>query len=795
MTPNRITYLVFSLIFLASCSNTKNLPPGDSLFLGGKVRVKDKEVPKKERKVIANDLSGAIRPTPNRKTLGMRVKLAIYNMAGEPKKQKGLKHWLRTKVGEPPVLTSQFDQEANRKLLVNILENRGFFYPKVSGSTETKRKKTRAFYDVYTGKQYKMRNIEFVNDSSRVSSDMAMQKDKTLLKSGVAYNLDLIKGERERIDRRMKEIGYYYFNADYILMQIDSTVGENRVDVYVKVKDEIPAEAAQEYYINDVFIYPVYRTGRNRRGNRAGRDTTNTGIAVGRGARDSSARGQARRDAQPQDTMFYERYYIIGNKIRNRQIYKPFIFTQAMQFYPGDLYNRTDHNTSLNRLINMGTFKFVKNEFRKIDTSRLNVFYYLTPFPKKALRAEIGGLTKNDSRVGSQISLSWRNRNTLRGAELFAIKGSAGFETQYGGQIRRPNTYQFSFEPSLTFPRFIVPGFEPKASSMFVPRTTITTGYDLLIRQGLYRLNSFRGSFGYAWKEDVQKEHQFFPINITYVKTDTLNKDTILGINYSNLVFNGIIIGPTYQYTFNSRGNGPPNKNDFYFDGLIDLSGNILGLAQKADINDGGAPKTIFGAAYAQYVKLQTDFRHFHNYGVSPNAIWANRLLLGFGMPYGNSKTLPNVKQFFSGGNSSLRGFPSRLMGPGTFYYRNSDSRFIETSGDIKLEINTELRFPIIGFLNGAVFADAGNIWTYRDSHLFPGGKFTKDFYKEIAVSVGPGLRFDFKILVLRLDLGFPIRKPWLDEGNRWVFAGIKPLEPEWRRENLILNLGIGYPF
>jgi outer membrane protein insertion porin family len=784
-------FLLYAItLLLASCSNTKHLPPGDSLFVGGRVTVKDKEVPRRERKVIATDLKDAIKPTPNRKTLGVRLKLSIYNLAGEPKKNKGFKYWLRTKVGEPPVLTSQFDMEANRKLMVNILENRGFFYPKVNGTTETRRKKTKAKFEVYTGKQYKMRNIEFVNDSSTVSTDMVFQKEKTLLKTGTPYNLDLIKAERERIDRRMKEIGYYYFKADYILMQIDSTVGENQVDVFVKVKEEIPVESAEKYFIRNVYIYPRYRVGQNvggRMRNINRRDQENI----------DSSRRAARRNLPQQDTTFYERYYIIGNKLQNgRMAYKPFIFTQAMQFHPHELYNRTEQNIALNRLINMGTFKFVKNDFDRVDTNQLDVFYYLTPYPKKALRVELGGLTKNDSRVGSQITLSWRNRNTFRGAELFAIKGSAGFETQYGGQVRRPNTYQFGFEPSLTFPRFIIPGVDPKSSSMFVPRTTIKAGYDLLIRQGLYRLNSFHGNYGYSWKEDVRKEHQLFPINITYVKTDTLNKDTTISINYSNLVFNGLIIGPTYQYTFNSRGNGAPNRDDYYFDILADLSGNVLGIAQNAKVNEGATPKTLFGAAYAQYVKVQTDFRYYRNYGAHPNSIWANRLIIGLGYPYGNSTQLPNVKQFFSGGNSSLRGFPSRLLGPGAFYYKQNPNRiFIETSGDIKLELNTELRFPIIGFLNGALFVDAGNIWTYRKNPLFPGGEFTSAFLNQLGVSAGPGLRFDFKILVLRLDLGLPLRKPWLTEGNKWAVNDIKLMEPEWRKDNLILNIGIGYPF
>ncbi len=767
-----ILFLISAALFTA-CNNTRHLPSGDTLYLGSDVSIKDKEVKKSLRKVIKNDLEDAIRPKPNKKILGVRFKLGIYNFAGETKKKKGFRYWLRNKVGEPPVLGSQFDVEKNRQILANILENRGFFYPKVTGSSMAKNKKSWGKFEVYTGPQYEIRNVEFIADSSKLSRDVLAQKENTILEKEKPYNLDMIKGERERIDKQLKEIGYYYFRADYLLARVDSTVGNHQVDIFMKVKEGIPDEATRQYTINDVFIFPDYRMGRQNKKNGQAVDTT----------------------VKKPDTLFYERYYIVGNTKK----YKPMVFTQAMQFVPGDLYNRTDQNISLNRLVNMGTFKFVKNDFAPIGTNKLNAFYYLTSYPKKSMRAEISGLTKNDSRVGSQLSLSWRNRNTLKGAEVLAIKGTAGFETQFGGAVRRPNTYQFGIEPSITFPRFVVPFLHPTSSSVFVPRTIIRTGYDLLLRQKLYALHSFKGGYGYIWKEDIRKEHQFFPVNITYVKTDTLNKDTTLNISYNNLVFNGIIIGPTYQYTYNSRGNGTPHMHDIYLEALADLSGNTLGLLEGANVNDtpNDGPKKLLGTPYAQYVKLQADLRYYLNYNNNPNSIWANRIFIGFGYPYGNSAQLPNIKQFFSGGNSSLRGFPSRLVGPGTFYYKEDSSRvFIETSGDLKLELNSELRAQLINFLHGAIFIDAGNIWTYRKTSTFGDkGKFERDFIKEIAVSTGVGLRFDFKILVVRLDLAFPLRKPWLPEEQRWVFNNLKFGDPSWRRENLILNLGIGYPF
>jgi outer membrane protein insertion porin family len=772
VTRNKIAALLVLALFISSCSNTRRLPEGDSLFLGSKVDIKDPEqTPKRERKILPGDLEGAIRPKPNSTLLGVRLKLSLYTLAGDTSKKNFIRNALRS-TGEPPVLASYFDSVTNHNLLTNILENKGYFYPSISSELKTRRRKTRARFDITTGYQYKIRNIIWPSDSSQVSKDISAQRNESLLRIDAPYNLDLIKGEFERIDKKLKEIGYYYFSPNYLITRVDSTVGDHKVDIYIKTEADMPPIAREIYTINKVFIYPNHRLGtRNRR--RV--DTTN--------------RGRNRNN----DTLFYERYYIVGNT----KAYEPFVFTQAMQFHPGDLYNRTDQNISLNRLINMGIFKFVKNEFDDLGNNELNAFYYLTPYPKKSLRFEIGGYTKNDSRVGTEGSVSWRNRNTFKGAELFTFKVSGGLEQQFGGNVKRPGLYTFGVEPSFTIPRFVIPWWDPQTSSIYVPRTRIIAGYDMEIRDTLYALQSFRASYGYEWKPGIREEHQLYPINVTSVNTDTLSPNAEDYINYSNLTFEGLIIGPTYSYTYSTRIADLVRHDDYYFNGLVDLSGNILGLAQGAKLSDAqaGNPKKIFNSAYAQYVKLQTDFRFYLNYGADKNSIWANRLLLGIGIPYGNSVSLPNVKQFFSGGNSSLRGFPSRLVGPGTFNFRDVDTQYIQTSGDLKLELNTEARAKLYSFLHGALFVDAGNVWTMRDTTLFgPGAKFSGKFLSELAVNIGAGIRFDFKILVLRLDLGIPVRKPWLPPEQRWDLA-FNLGSSQWRKENLIFNIAIGYPF
>ena len=440
----------------------------------------------------------------------------------------------------------------------------------------------------------------------------------------------------------------------------------------------------------------------------------------------------------------------------------------------------------------MGNFKFVKNRFETAGPSLLDAYYYLTPYPNKSLRFEAGANTQNDNRAGTKGSVSWRHRNAFRGAEEFMAKVSGGFEAQYSGPVKQPTIYNFGAETNLSFPRFVVPFWKIVTPSRSMPRSIIKLKYNFESSAKLINISSYTAAYGYVWRQGAHIEHQFYPLNFTYVKTDTVGSPQLLGIVYGNLVFNGIIVGPTYEFTYNSQV-GPPRKHSFFFSGRIDMSGNVLGLVQKANYETN--PKTLFGSTYAQYIKLQPDFRYYLRF--SDNTMVASRIMAGIGVPYGNSAAMPNIKQFWAGGNSDLRGFPSRLVGPGTFneYDTSGKRRYIQTLGDLKLEADVELRQKIYKFLNLGVFAETGNIWQYRADPAFPGGKFPSDFHKELAANVGAGIRFDFKILILRLDLGIPIRKPWMPEGKRWVIDQIAFADPGWRKKNMIFNIAIGYPF
>lgn len=748
-----------SIIFFASCNITRNIPAGDALYTGASVKIKN-DVPKKMKSILEEDLTGLTRPKPNRKILGIPLKLIFFNMAGNPNKKGFIRKTLR-KLGEPPVLLSDLNLAHNEKVLQSYLENRGYFHAGVTGDTTVKAKKAHATYSVQTGSIYTIKDIVFPHDSaSQLGMAVKNTQPNTLIKTGVPFNLDLIKAERLRIDADLKENGYYFFSPDDILIDADSTIGNNLVNLYVTIKGNTPQVARKPYIINEINIYPNYTL------NKAGIDTSH------------------------KFETFYKGYYVIDTD----KIFKPQLFEHVMQFKPNDLYNRKAHNLALNRLINLGVFKFVKNRF-EVDpyTDELNTFYYLTPLPKKTLRAEISGNTKSNNNAGSIISFSFRNKNFLRGAELFAANAYIGSEVQFSGSQQGFNTNKAGAEVSLTVPKFILPFLVFNTSGAYVPKSYARIGYDVLNRTKLYTLNSFRTDLGYTWKPNIRKDYQVNPISINYVQPLNVTQrytDSVNGVNglpgdftLKKAIEKQFIIGSNATYSYDEIVDDPKGKGWFVTTNL-DLSGNIIGLFAHPDLKKDTIK--LFGAPYSQYIKTEGDVRHYSRVGL--RTIWANRIDVGYGVPYGNSYQLPFIKQFFIGGNNSLRGFRSRTLGPGTYRPSNADSSnfYPDQSGDIKLEINTEIRQKFTNVIEGAIFLEAGNIWLKKKDPLKPGAEFTKDFIKQLAADAGVGIRFDLQILLLRLDVAVPLRKPWLTTGTNKIDLGSK---------NFIINLAIGYPF
>ncbi|HMH21674.1 MAG TPA: BamA/TamA family outer membrane protein [Puia sp.] len=755
-------YFLCLVFFGTACKEAKYLGTGQSLYAGNKVEIQSSaKITHKATKVLRGELDDLLRPRLNGKILGIRFKLWIYNIAGNPKKNKGFKHWLKYKVGEPPVLATPTLLEKNREVMQNHLENKGFFRDTVIlSSTLKKQKLLTAVFTAQVGPRYTIRNVGFPADTNDgINRQIDTLKRRSLLQKGQPYDLDLIKAERARIDARLHNRGYYYFNPNYLLIDIDSTVGDHQVDMKVFVKPETPYKAKQVYTINDVTVYAEFDLHTDTSRNHA--EITPEGYRI----------------------------------IDTAHLFKPSLFSNTLVFRPGSLYRTNSQNLSLSRLVSLGAFKFVKPRFEPVDSSlgnKLNAYYYLNPSKKKSIQTEVSGLTRSDNSTGGEVSVSWRNRNFFRGAELFTATVYAGLEEQFIGTGQKIATRRGGIDLNLYIPRIVSP-FHWSTSSAFVPKTRISAGYELFDRSSQYTLTSAKTSFGYIFKQSVQTEHQLTLVTVNYVRPTNIDPAYQAAVLDSNIALRRaiekqFIIGTSYNFNYNSQARASRNLNNFYFNGTIDLSGNLLGLITGADIAK-GKEKQIFNTPFSQYAKFEVDFRHYLTLGKFSSFV--SRITGGVGIAYGNSSTMPFIKEFFAGGTNDIRAFRSRALGPGSYFPGNPNKNIFiaDQPGDVKLEMNAEYRAKLFSIVRWALFVDAGNIWTRQADTSRPGSTFTGHFLNDVAVGVGTGLRFDFSILVLRVDVAVPVRYPWLPNGSKWVWNKATDIS------NLVLNLAIGYPF
>ena len=758
---------VLIVLFLSSCSVQKYMPAGERLYRGASIKIEKDSATTTSKKTLKRTLNLAVVPKENKYLLGQPYKVWWWYKIGQPKRESGLKAFLRKKLGEAPVFASKINTKVSAENMQSLMENIGYFHTTVQGDTSHVGSYfIKANYIAQVKPQYKIAKIDWVGDSNALFKTLENNSQKRgLLKVGKPYRLSDITTERDRLDLFLKTKGYYFFNPDYIMAYVDSTVGNRKINLYLNIKKAIPDNAKHVYKINDIIVFPSY-------------SLTPKSI-----------------DTSKYNFILFEKLKI-NDRANN---FKPNLFATAITYRPNSIYSSTLQNSTLNRMISLGAFKFVKNKFEvaKDSSTRdtvhlLNVFYYLTAAKKNFLQFQLDGATKEDNFIGTQLSLNWKNRNTFKGAEQLGGKIYGGYETSTRSDIRIRNL-RLGAEASLTIPRYAIPFFKIKENNFYPPKTTLLLGYEWFKKDIFFVKNLFHFQYEFSWKPTLKTEFTLAPIAVSYLQaaniTDSFKKEIALNPSLLLSVYSESVLGTFFSYTRTSSFRAGRNKS--FFIASVDVSGNVAGLLT------GGKEyrsKNILGVPYAQFVKLDADY-HFTR-KMYNNVEWANRLQIGIGLPYNNSKLLPFSKLYTIGGSSSIRGFRTRTLGPGTYKPTIDDQRFFQIiGGDYKLLFNTEMRIPITKQFSGAVFIDAGNVWT-KDTTLFGiQGQLSKTFLKEIAVASGIGLRFDASFLIVRLDLGVPLRKPYLPNGERWAFKQINLGDNNWRRENLIVNIAIGLPF
>ena len=770
---NIISFLIFA-VFFTSCSVTKSLKDGQKLYTGSDVSVHKYDSSKVGDKELEEELEALIRPKPNSKILGIPYKLMIFNAIGEPKKKDGFWARIRNKYGEAPVTISDAGFEKNRQIIGNRLENLGYFQNTVILDSVVKDKKIQGIFDAYVGEQYTFRNYTFTLDSNTIGKDIVrIARWMPRARKGDPYNLETIKADRERIDNHLKQRGYYYFNPDYLVAYIDSTVGNHEVDVNYQIKVGTPEFASKPYHIKNIYVFADFDL------------TQDTSFLL------SDAKLTASLDTS-------KHLHIIDPENK----FKPSVFERTLGFKPGDLYSRSAHSLALNRLTNLGVFKFVRATFEE-DTDSLNTenllntFYFLTPEQKKSFRFEVSGFTKSNNSNGAELSVNWRNRNIFKGAEDFRVRAYGSVEQQVMRGIKNIGTRKFGGEATLAIPRIVGP-IKFRSADAFLPKTQIALGYEKFIRTDQYSLNSFNANYAYIWKPKVETEHKLDVLNFVYVRPSSIDSAFQQRLDTNVILRRSIeqqfIIGSIHNFTYSTLAlSNNRRKHNLFLNTNVDIAGNLLGLITKADAANNEI-QNIFKIPFAQYLRGEIDFRHYIQ--LTRTMQLASRALVGAGYAYGNSQTLPFVKSFFAGGPNDLRAFQIRSVGPGSYYAGNPRINNIyvgDQPGEMKILVSTELRKKFGSYIELAGFIDIGNTWLIREDSTRPGGKISSDFLKEFTIGAGPGLRVDLSILLLRLDIGVPLRGPVHGE-NRidWNFSR---MDWNWLRQNWVWNISIGYPF
>lgn len=750
---------------LAACSGTKHLREGEKLYAGAIIKIETaEELNKRNVKQIIEE---AVRPKPNSRFLGMRPKLWLYMAVRENPKRKFGK-WLKRK-GEPPVYISNVKPSVTVGIIDAKLFNNGIFNSFTVFETIEKARTAKIVYTSFVHKPYVTGEISYDIFNDSISQIISAAKGESLIKPGNDYNLGILINERLRLDALLKDHGYFYFNAEYLLFKAD-TLGETRsVAIKVSLKDNIPQNALAVYRINNVYIDQDFSL------NIENADSLT-------------------------DTTHFENYVFAGK--HSKMNIRPKVILKSVYLKKGEIYSRQNHAITLNRLMAMGNFKFVQVKFTDSDSATpglLNAEILLTSMTNRTFRTEIDLVTKSNDFTGPRLNISLLNRNTFGGAELLNLNMAGSFETQLSGNNK--NLYSFALNPQaeLVFPRFIVPFNIKRSNSNYIPKTRLSLSYQYLKRVNYFDMNTFQFIYGLKWKQNIKNEHELNPINISYTAlsnqsemfTSLLNSNTFLKKSYEEQ----FIGGSYYIFTYNEQVI-PQKKIQYFLQTTSETAGSAFSLVNIAlgEKPSPANPSTVIGSVYSQYAKFSIDVRSFINFRNKDKL--AMRIFAGAARPFGNSNTLPYTKQFFSGGPNSIRAFHINSVGPGTFNQDSITIGFLQLGGEIKFEMNAEYRFTIYSILKGAVFIDAGNVWLQKSNPANTGSPFSAAaLTNELAVGAGVGLRLDVSFFILRFDLAIPLRKPWLNANQRWVNNQINFANSSWRNENLILNIAIGYPF
>ncbi len=776
-------FCVLCALFFGGCRPTKYLADSEQLILSH--RIADIEKPYEQ------DALKVLQPKPNRKFLFLfRTNLWAYLWATRSNQNRFVrfKASVKESVGEAPALVDSMKMRQNVAQLSLYLFGKGYFNNKVNYTIVQKSKhKVMVNYLVRYGTQYIVSDVVFEpRTETAIDSIINEIKFNSLIKQFDYYDVDKIEAECKRMADFLREQGYYYFVKDFIVVDADTTLESKLVKLTFKLKQAKQSSTYKPFAIDSVRVNTEYNFGSQTK---LGQPTLYKNIWF---------------YTKPTPT-------IRTDLIRNNILVQP-----------KDLFSPSKLLQTQSLLNAMNVFNYVSVQLKPTltDTSQtIQVDVLLTPAAKRNVGWSAEGNTQTGNTYGISGNVLLQNKNSFKGGEIFELKIGAGLESQRTNLSdtntigRIFNTQQANVGMSLYIPRFAFPFKTLNQLTDVVPKSRINTTFNYENRATLYDSRTLDLTIGYEATIKNKNKIGFSPFKVNFGQINqTSSFDAILKrLNdpfYSALFIKRFVTAIEAHYLINNLGN---KTQPFFVRFDVESAGTIGRLLMNAlpesvfNKND----ETFYGLKYFRYLKFDIDARKY--WIIDYNNTLASRLYVGIGVPLGKTDNLPIQKNYFSGGNNSLRAWAARSVGAGsTNSYKDSIDRF----GDVKLEFNLEHRFAIVSILSGAVFVDVGNVWTRKSTNLNSNFYFNT-FYQQLAVGTGLGMRLDFNFFIFRIDAGLKLRDPAFGPGNRWVIAHFS--DDYWRykgwKEELdlpqsqtndpksrypyfnFINLGIGFPF
>lgn len=758
-------YIVVTALLLVGCSVSKFVPEGKYLLDEVHISSDNKEIK-------SSEMYSYVRQKPNSKWFSL-VKLPMYIYCSSGKDSTKWINKILRKMGDAPRIYDARVAEETRMQILGAVQNKGYLGAQVYLEEKIKKNRLDTYYRISSGKPYIISSIDY-NVEDYVIRDLLMNDSiHSGLKVGERFDVNQLEEERNKITQFLLNRGYYRFNKDYITFQADTVNGTYRIDLTMNIGlNNMPNSSEtslhRQYSIRNVnYLMDVDYS-------------PNNGVNL--------------------DTMSYGGINILYDK---KLFLRPGVIDSHNRIVPGKLYSNRDVMSTYSSLSRLGILKYSNIRFvehLENDSAYLDAFVSLSKNKNKMLSFQVEG-TNSAGDLGAAASVTYTHRNLFKGSETFTIKVRGAYEAVTGLEGYANNNYtEYGVESSLDFPEFMFPFLTSDFKKRVNAKSEVSIKYNWQIRPEFERTLA-SAAWSYRWNSGRRANHRLDVLDINYIYMPYRSNTFIEYLNYMDEVNpllrysyeDLFIVRLGYTYTYNSAGvttQQTAKKSSYSIRLNIEESGNLIyGFSKLIHKKPSDGESFRMGnISFAQYVK--TDFDFAKNIMIDDRNSLVFHIATGVAIPYGNSKSLPFEKLYFSGGANSVRGWSVRSLGPGRYHGNSGSLDYVNHTGDIKLDLNVEYRTHLFWKLNGAAFIDAGNVWTLKSRYSDDTGQFAFNrFYKEIAVSYGLGVRFDLDFLILRFDGGMKAINPMESGADRFPV-----IKPDFSRD-FAFHFAVGYPF